>query len=102
MGVVERMLRAAPHRGGEVAVATVGRCSIGITNDPDFREATLSERDGLVLAFSGVLDNADELLRRLPDAGTGALRAPRISCWPGSWGTAKGFFPRSAATSHVS
>lgn len=63
---VERMLAAAPHRGGELRVATVGSCTVGIANDPDHREASLAERNGLVLGFTGTLDNADELTRRFP------------------------------------
>jgi len=93
VGVVERMLRAAPHRGAQLAVATVGRCSIGITNDPDFREASLSEQDGLVLAFSGVLDNAEELRRRLPDAGAGRAPSPADLVLAGFRGVGEGLLP---------
>jgi len=60
------MLVAAPHRGGERALATVGACTVGIANDPEHREASLAEGNGLVLGFTGTLDNADELERRFP------------------------------------
>ena len=65
------MLAAAPHRGAEAAVASLGLCRIGVVNDPDFREATLSTGDDLAVAFSGALDNADELARRFGLPGDG-------------------------------
>ena len=69
------MLAAAPHRGTERAVATVGSCTVGIANDADHREASLAERNGLVLGFTGTLDNADELERRFPGRDGGGARS---------------------------
>ncbi|MGH7566350.1 MAG: asparagine synthase-related protein, partial [Gemmatimonadota bacterium] len=63
--VVRRMLEAVPHRGSELEVASLGRCIVGVVNEPDRREATLAVRGGLIVAFTGVLDNPDEVARRL-------------------------------------
>jgi asparagine synthase (glutamine-hydrolysing) len=74
--VVERMLAAAPHRGGQREVAVVGPCAIGVANDPEHREATLAARDGLVVALTGTLDNADELAQRFPASTAGPASTP--------------------------
>jgi asparagine synthase (glutamine-hydrolysing) len=63
-GPVERMLAAAPHRGDHHEVATVGACTVGVSNEADHREATLAARNGLVVAFTGTLDNPSDILRR--------------------------------------
>lgn len=71
------MLDAAPHRGALHQVASIGPCTIGITNEPDHREATLVARNGLVVAFTGVLDNANEVALRLPRSnGTARVASP--------------------------
>ena len=76
-GIVERMLDAAPHRGEERQLASVGRCSIGVINDPDHREATFAARNGLVVAFTGTLDNADDIAQRLSRSnGAGGAANP--------------------------
>jgi asparagine synthetase B (glutamine-hydrolysing) len=64
--VVRRMLEAVPHRGSELEVASLGRCIVGVVNETDRREASLAARDGFVVAFTGVLDNPDEISGRLP------------------------------------
>jgi asparagine synthase (glutamine-hydrolysing) len=64
-----RMLGIAPHRGREHAVRVVGRVALGVSNDPDFRDAWLATADGRGAVFQGCLDNADELARALEREG---------------------------------
>jgi asparagine synthase (glutamine-hydrolysing) len=58
---VERGLRAAPHRGDELDVRTVGTASLGISNAPELRDAWLAAEDGRAAVVTGTLDNAAEL-----------------------------------------
>jgi asparagine synthase (glutamine-hydrolysing) len=58
---VERGLRAAPHRGEELDVRTVGAVSLGTSNAPDLHDAWLAADDGRVAIVTGTLDNASEL-----------------------------------------
>jgi asparagine synthase (glutamine-hydrolysing) len=71
------MLDSAPHRGGQREVVSVGRCRIGVTNDPDHREATLAVRNGLAVAFTGTLDNPDDIAHLLSRSnGSGGAANP--------------------------
>jgi asparagine synthase (glutamine-hydrolysing) len=63
--VVERMLAAAPHRGSRVDRLSTGRCSLAIANAPEVPpDASLAESDGLAAAFSGRLDNLEDMAKR--------------------------------------
>jgi asparagine synthase (glutamine-hydrolysing) len=66
----DRMLAVAPHRGRQHVVQTVGQVALGISNDPDFRDAWLATVDGRGAVFQGRLDNGDELTRALEGEGT--------------------------------
>jgi len=66
---VERALRAAPHRGTQVEVATTGTVALGISNDPDFEDAWLCVEDGSAAVVAGALDNHAELREELSRAG---------------------------------
>ena len=57
----ERALRAAPHRGEELDVRTIGTISVGISNAPELRDAWLAAGDGRAAVVTGTLDNAAEL-----------------------------------------
>lgn len=70
------MLAAAPHRGAKREVVSLGRCAIGVANDPEHMEATLASRHGLVVAFAGTLDNADEITRRFASSDGGRAQTP--------------------------
>jgi asparagine synthase (glutamine-hydrolysing) len=61
---VERMLAAAPHRGNRRSVASIGGCTLGVSDLDGQNEATLAAEDGLAVAFAGALDNARELAGR--------------------------------------
>lgn len=61
---VERMLAASPHRGNRTVVASIGGCTIGISDLDGREEATLAADGTLAVAFAGVLDNAGELAAR--------------------------------------
>lgn len=71
--VVERMLRAAPHRGSALATAGKGRSLLGISNTPDHADAWLAEANRLAVAFTGTLDNKHVLDRELERDGAAAL-----------------------------
>ena len=60
-GAVERALRAAPHRGEELDVRTVGSVSLGVSNAAELRDAWLASADGHAAVVTGTLDNAAEL-----------------------------------------
>ena len=66
---VERALRSAPHRGGELAVRTVGRASLGVANEPEYADAWLAGHDGGAVVLQGALDNKAELDAELARAG---------------------------------
>jgi asparagine synthase (glutamine-hydrolysing) len=59
-GAVERMAAAAPHRGDRVEVVVEGRCALACVTD-ELDDACLTQANGLAVAFSGTLDNAEEL-----------------------------------------
>ncbi|HSE82685.1 MAG TPA: asparagine synthase-related protein [Gaiellaceae bacterium] len=61
---VERMLAAAPHRGNRTSVASIGACTLGVSDLDGRNEATLAAEDDLAVAVAGALDNARELAGR--------------------------------------
>ena len=65
---VERMLEAAPHRGDRRVIASIGACTLGVSDLDGRNEATLASDDKLAVAFAGALDNADELAARFGPA----------------------------------
>jgi asparagine synthase (glutamine-hydrolysing) len=65
---VERMLAAAPHRGDQRVVTSIGACTLGISDLDGRHEATLAADDTLAVAFAGALDNAAELAVRFGSA----------------------------------
>jgi asparagine synthase (glutamine-hydrolysing) len=59
---VERMLGAAPHRAGLPSCHTIGRCTLGLlASDQAGDCAHLAVRADCACAFTGVLDNPEEL-----------------------------------------
>jgi asparagine synthase (glutamine-hydrolysing) len=60
-GDVERALRAAPHRGEELDVRTLGAVSLGTSNTPDLRDAWIAVAGDRAAVVTGTLDNAAEL-----------------------------------------
>lgn len=66
---VERALRAAPHRGDELTVRTVGRVSLGVSAEPAFADAWLAQGEGGAAVLQGDLDNKEELDAELARAG---------------------------------
>jgi asparagine synthase (glutamine-hydrolysing) len=67
--VAERMLRAAPHRGPELSVRVRGSAVLGVTNDPEFRDAWIADDDAATAVFAGTLDNRAELVAKLERDG---------------------------------
>jgi asparagine synthase (glutamine-hydrolysing) len=68
---VERALRAAPHRGGQVEVSVGGSTAFGISNAPDLVDAWFAARDGKAAVLTGSLDNRAELEAELGRPGDG-------------------------------
>jgi asparagine synthase (glutamine-hydrolysing) len=66
---VVRGLRAAPHRGTEIATRTLGGAAVGVSNGDGPSAASLDADDRLLVAFAGKLDGADELAKQLLDEG---------------------------------
>ncbi len=58
---VERMLRAAPHRGDRSELHAIGCAVLGVTARSDQPDASLHADPDLAVAFAGALDNAAEL-----------------------------------------
>lgn len=63
--LVEGMLAAAPHRGSQRIVETMGSAGLGITRDPEWIRADLFRSHRHLVAFAGRLDNAPDLRRAL-------------------------------------
>ena len=63
------MLRAAPHRGGELAVRVRGRTALGVSNDPAIPDAWLASDDSATAVFAGALDNREDLVAELARDG---------------------------------
>jgi asparagine synthetase B (glutamine-hydrolysing) len=70
---VRRMLAAAPHRGDQIAIGTLGACTLGVSRRADDDQAGISSGEQLIAAFSGRLDNGPQLQAELARAG-GAAR----------------------------
>jgi asparagine synthase (glutamine-hydrolysing) len=75
------MLAAAPHRGNGVAVASVGACTVGVSDLDGRGEATLTSNGRFAVGLAGALDNADELARRFPPAGGGTPADVLLAAW---------------------
>ena len=62
---VRRMLRAAPHRGGDLHVELSGRAAVGVSTGDGLADVSLARDNGRVAAFAGMLDNLDDLIAQL-------------------------------------
>ena len=69
ISLVEKMLAAAPHRGTNLHVTTFGSCALGVSNESETIDGTISKDGRLLAAFVGNLDNAVELRTRLTELG---------------------------------
>jgi asparagine synthase (glutamine-hydrolysing) len=78
-GAVERALLQAPHRGSEVEALAAGPFALGVSNDPAFRDAWITGRDGRTAVVTGAIDNADEL--GLDAADPAALVLAAVDRW---------------------
>jgi asparagine synthase (glutamine-hydrolysing) len=63
---VSRMLAASPHRGEEVDVATLGRCTLGVSGE----DVSLAVAEGFAAAVVGRIDNLVELVKRFLGDGS--------------------------------
>lgn len=63
--LVVRMLQSAPHRGSELEVLIRGPVALGVSNDPGWRDAWLTDEGGQIAVFAGNLDNGRELATEL-------------------------------------
>jgi asparagine synthase (glutamine-hydrolysing) len=67
--LVLRMLDVAPHRGALQQVREHGAVALGISQDEEFGDGSISTGNGLVAAFSGRLDNSADLRHQLAAHG---------------------------------
>ena len=61
ISLVEKMLAAAPHRGTDLCAKTFGSCAIGVSNDSETIDGTISKGARLLAAFVGntrLIDNS--------------------------------------------
>ncbi len=63
------MLDAAPHRGDRQQVQEHGAVALGVSQDDEVADGSISTGNGLVAAFSGRLDNAADLRQQLAAHG---------------------------------
>jgi asparagine synthase (glutamine-hydrolysing) len=73
---VRRMLAAAPHRGTEIDLLSVGRAVLGVSSARGSADAWLAERDGLAAAVVGRIDNATELAKRFLEQDSRGSASP--------------------------
>jgi len=66
---VDRMLAAAPHRGSRTEIVSRGTCTLGTSDDPDTPEAWIADEPDVAVAFTGRLDNSEELRKLLEGEG---------------------------------
>ena len=57
---VQRGIRAAPHRGDRSQILTLGSCTLGVSST-EASSGWIAERGTIAVAFTGLLDNADEI-----------------------------------------
>src|SRR4029078_705140 len=69
---VRLMLDAAPHRGGIQQVREPGAVALGVSQEDEAADGSISTGNGLVAAFSGRLDNAADLRQQLAAHGRAA------------------------------
>ena len=60
------MLAAAPHRGSEHSVLSVGRCALGVAVNPTLVRARLARHGDLLCAVAGEIDNGSDV-KGVPD-----------------------------------
>ncbi len=71
---VRRALAAAPHRGAERGILVLGACALGVSATDALPESSLTGAPDLAVAFTGTLDNLEDLA---PDqAAAGAPTDP--------------------------
>ena len=73
--LVERALRAAPHRGSLIEVVVHGSCALGVVRHDPSDAASLTVADGLGVAVAGVVDNLNEIATSLRGRGAVPLDA---------------------------
>ncbi|MGH2500650.1 MAG: asparagine synthase-related protein, partial [Candidatus Limnocylindria bacterium] len=79
---VERMLRAAPHRGQRYQVLARGRCAVGVSRPEDGADASIAADDGWIAALTGRIDDLDRLVAVRRDAcGDGAAAAALLAAF---------------------
>ena len=83
------MLAAAPHRGTSLQVREHGAVALGVAQDDAIGDGSISTGNGLVAAFSGLLDNATDLRHQLEARGShvpGETAADVVSAAFRVWG----------------
>jgi asparagine synthase (glutamine-hydrolysing) len=77
--LAEKMIAAAPHRGGRSQVITHGPSALAISCSDLRADTSLAVQDGIATAFCGVLDNLQELAAEVgPAADSGVLDPAKV------------------------
>jgi asparagine synthetase B (glutamine-hydrolysing) len=77
LAAARAMIAASPHRGDLGPTATIGRAVLATTVPGELQDASLWSDGTLAVAFSGSLDNAEELARQLnPQVQEGLAQEP--------------------------
>jgi asparagine synthase (glutamine-hydrolysing) len=66
---VRRALAAAPHRGAERGILVLGACALGVSATEALPESSMASAPDLGVAFTGRLDNLEDLARSRANAG---------------------------------
>jgi asparagine synthase (glutamine-hydrolysing) len=79
---VERMARAAPHRGESLATVELGRVVLGVTRGDGIGYSDVYADDELAVAFSGEFDNLREQAEETSCASAGPTSSSTSSTSP--------------------
>lgn len=75
-GLAEKMIAAAPHRGGRLEVITHGATAVGTSWSDVRADTSVAATDGIAVVFSGVMDNLPELAAEVGPATEGVSLTP--------------------------
>ena len=84
---VRRALAAAPHRGAERGILVLGACALGVSATDALPDSSLAGAPDLAVAFTGRLDNLEDLAPGQAAAGRAhGSRRRGTAWWPASSG----------------
>src|SRR5918996_6278344 len=85
VSMVERMIKASPHRGEYIESIVCGGCALAVGFSKETPDAGILLHDGLALAYCGVVDNLTELVDGLqldgPSAASPAVESVLLTAF---------------------